>query len=373
MANNDFFDQSSEQSAVKSAIVSKYFWAWAKVIMPTVKRGGQKIAYLDLFAGPGRYADGTNSTPLLVLEKAIADPDMSQMLVTMFNDKDEANCRSLETAINSLAGIDRLKHKPVVMNQEVGLEMVKQFQQMQFVPTLFFVDPWGYKGLSLQLVNAVVKGWACECIFFFNYNRVNMGLGNDFVRPHMDALFGPQAADALRARIEKLPPEDREVAIVEELGKALNPTGNRRVLPFRFRSANGGRTSHHLIFVSKSFLGYHIMKGVMAKESSLREQGVASFEYNPADARFPMLFELNRPLKDLEGMLLAEFSGRTVSFKDLYECHSVGRRFTDSNYKAALKDMESRGLINAAKPGGKKRIKGKFPNDVLVTFPPVGN
>jgi hypothetical protein len=79
-----FFEETKEQSLVKSAIVSKYFWAWAKVMMPRVKSAGKKIAYIDLFAGPGRYKDGTQS---------------------------------------------------------------------------FFVDPWGYKGLSLQLVNAVVKDW----------------------------------------------------------------------------------------------------------------------------------------------------------------------------------------------------------------------
>lgn len=73
-----FFEESKEQSFVKSAIVSKYFWAWAKVIMSQVKRGGKKIAYVDLFAGPGRHKDGTKSTPLLVLEQAIADPDMAK-------------------------------------------------------------------------------------------------------------------------------------------------------------------------------------------------------------------------------------------------------------------------------------------------------
>jgi len=371
MTNNSFFDEGLDQSAVKSAIVAKYFGAWAKIIGKSCR--GDRIAYLDLFAGPRRYADGTKSTPLLVLEMAIADPEMSRKLVTIFNDKDDKSSRSLEQAIGSLPGIERLKHKPEVKNEEVGTEMVKQFQEMELVPTLFFVDPWGYKGLSLQLVNAVVKDWACECIFFFNYNRVNMGLGNEFVRPHMDALFGPGRADELRAKIDALPPQDRETAIVEELSKALNPTGKRFVLPFRFRSANGTRTSHHLIFVSKSFLGYHIMKGIMARESSLKEQGVATFEYNPADARFPMLFELNRPLDELEGMLLKVFAGQTISFKNLYESHSVGRCFTDGNYKAVLKDMEDRNLVTAAKAGGKKRIKGKFPDDVLITFSAARN
>ena len=83
-----FFEETKEQSLVKSAIVSKYFWAWAKVIMSRVRSTTKKIAYIDLFAGPGRYKDGTQSTPLLVLKHAIGDPDMCKMLVTLFNDKD---------------------------------------------------------------------------------------------------------------------------------------------------------------------------------------------------------------------------------------------------------------------------------------------
>jgi three-Cys-motif partner protein len=165
-----FFEETKEQSVVKSAIVAKYFWAWAKVIMSQVRSTVRKIAYIDLFAGPGRYKDGTQSTPLLVLKRATDDPDMRQMLVTWMNDKGENNSHSLEQAIKELPGVETLKYKPRVMNEEVGTEMVKMFQEMRLIPALFFVDPWGYKGLSLQLVNAVVKDWACECIFFFNYN-----------------------------------------------------------------------------------------------------------------------------------------------------------------------------------------------------------
>ncbi len=76
MSDQNFFEESRDQSIVKATIVSKYFWAWAKVIIPTAKAHGGNIAYLDLFAGPGRYQDGTKSTPLLILQQAIADPDM---------------------------------------------------------------------------------------------------------------------------------------------------------------------------------------------------------------------------------------------------------------------------------------------------------
>ena len=59
-----FFDESREQSEIKTAIVSKYFWAWANVIKGTAKRFGHKMTYIDLFAGPGRYEDGTLLFPL---------------------------------------------------------------------------------------------------------------------------------------------------------------------------------------------------------------------------------------------------------------------------------------------------------------------
>ena len=370
MATEHFFDESSEQSAVKTAIVSKYFDFWAKVIIPQVlKSQEKKIAYLDLFAGPGRYKDGTKSTPLFILEKAINDPTMSQVLVTIFNDKDEKNAQSLQTAIDAIPGIEKLKFRPVIWNKEVGSEMVKEFSSMRLVPTLFFVDPWGYKGLSLQLVNSVLKDWGCDCIFFFNYNRINMGLTNPFVHEHMNALFGEDRAELLRKKLATLPPDDRETCIVEELCEALGAKQGRFVLPFGFKNDKGTRTSHHLIFVSKHVLGYSIMKDIMAKESSLHEQGVPSFQYSPADGRFPLLFELNRPLDDLEEMLLSQFAGKTLTMNEIFEGHQVGRRFIKKNYKDALKQMETKGTI-VCDPA--KRKKDTFGDNVKVTFPAKG-
>ena len=77
MGSASFFDESTEQSQVKAEIVAKYLFVWAKVVIPSTKRHSGKIAYIDLFAGPGRYNDGTKSIPLLILERAINDPDMN--------------------------------------------------------------------------------------------------------------------------------------------------------------------------------------------------------------------------------------------------------------------------------------------------------
>ena len=255
MAKTKFFDERSDQSEVKARIVEKYFYAWARVIMPSAEKSGSRIAYIDLYAGPGRYKDGAASTPLLVPQHAIWHPKMSQMLIAFLNDAANDNATTLRSEIDKLPGIEKLKYKSVVSCGEVDEEAEKYFEQVKLVPSFSFIDPFGYRGLSLKIVKAVIKDWGCDCVFFFNYNRINAGINNPNVANHMDALFGKDRADALRSRLEGLRPDLREALILEELAAKIKALGGKYVLPFTFKNSNGTRTSHKLIFVSKSFKG----------------------------------------------------------------------------------------------------------------------
>lgn len=207
---------------------------------------------------------------------------------------------------------------------------------------------------------------------FFNYNRINAALDNDVFRPHMEALFGPDRLNKLRLKIDGLEPEDRETSVIEAFAQALKEVGGQHVLPFRFTNEGGRRTSHHLVFVSKHFKGFEIMREIMAKESSSTDQGVPSFAYNPADRRFPLLFELWRPLDEVGEMLMAEFAGSQITMSQIYQRHSVGRRFVERNYKDALRKLEKEGKIKSQPPAEQRRVlKGEvsFGPNVMVTFP----
>ena len=80
--------------------------------------GATKMVYIDLYAGRGRFDDGAESTPLMVLRRATDDPMISKSLVTIFNDKDHAT--ALRAEIAALPGIGTLTHKPSVYDREVG-------------------------------------------------------------------------------------------------------------------------------------------------------------------------------------------------------------------------------------------------------------
>lgn len=382
MVTNNFFDEQADQSLVKTTIVEKYFAAWANVIMATqnkanpTERVGHRVGYVDLFAGPGRYRDGATSTPVRILELALQSASLRDRLVCIFNDKDEDNARSLQKAVEAIPGITALKHKPDIWNKEVGSEIATKFENLRTVPLLAFVDPWGYKGLTLKLVNAFLKDWGCDCIFFFNYSRINAGLSNSRVREHMAALFGDQRAERLAEELQPLSPGEREATIVNEIALALreHAGGSQRfVLPFCFKNATGKRTTHHLVLVSKHFKGYDVMKDIMAKESSTDHDGVPSFVYLPPTAdRQLLLLGLNSPLDTPEQSLLQRFAGRTLDFEKIYEDHSVDTPFIRKNYRIVLGKLEDTGALTVIRPKGSMRTRGGvrvFGPHVTIQFP----
>jgi three-Cys-motif partner protein len=364
---DSFFDEPEERSRVKAEIVVNYFVAWSTIMAKRAER----IGYLDFFAGPGRYKTGEKSTPLLILERALASQDLTSRLVTVFNDANPEFTSTLEAEIDALPGIELLRYRPQVVTGEITDDLVEQFEKVKTIPCLSFIDPWGYKGLSLRLIRAVIKDWGCEVVFFFNYNRINMGIANNLVEPHMRDLFGEERLANLRQEIGPLKPEDREARVRRALGEALQDMGARFLISFRFRG-QGGRVSHYICFVSKHQLAYSIMKSVMAKRGAMDEDGVPLFEYMPKSAGTQLAFERDRPIEALPADLLSRFAGRTLTKKEVYDEHNVNTPFIMPNYKRVLIRMEERGQIKC-EPDRESRRANTLANRVLISFPPAAS
>lgn len=367
---DEFYEEIREQSEIKTRIVAEYFSIWAKIM--SSKDRTDRLAYIDLFAGPGRYGDGSKSTPIKVLEYILSEPKLRQMMVTMFNDANPEYVGSLQLALSEITGIESLKHKPIFYSSQVGDEFAKLFGKTNLVPTFAFVDPWGYKGLSSKLITALVKDWGSDSIFFFNYNRINMGIPNQTVEDHINSLFGEERANNLRPKLVGLTPEKRELLILNELAQSLSDNGIKYVLPFRFLKPTGKRTSHYLIFVTKHVLGYSLMKEIMWRHSSSYEDGVASFSYIPTpDLQLSFLSMFNKPLDQLGENLQKHFSGKTLTTQEIYDSHHVNTPFVLENYQEALLRFEADNKIIPDRPAEKRKRKGviTFGKTVRVKFP----
>ena len=366
MTTESFFSKPKEQSRIKAAIVGEYFDVWANVIVPHAKKRNIPLFYIDLFAGKGSYDDGTPSTPLIILKKALRNPDLRERLVTEFNDSDRPTTDALRQAVAKLPGIENLRHVPRITNDEVGLSTVERFEQTHLRPTLLFADPFGFKGLSLRLLKAVLKDWGCDCIFFFNFNSINRWATAKVVRSHIDLLFGEDSANELRSALPSLSPAERESAIVRALTSSIKQLGNLYVHTFSFEDARSERTSHHIVLATKHSVGYTRFKDITAKFSSASIQGVASFRYEPNPDR-QSSFVFHGPLDDLQSMLLAEFAGETISVREMHDRHSVDKPYRLPDYRQAVLNLEDKQCVVVHRVDGMR--KGVLPDHVTVTFP----
>jgi three-Cys-motif partner protein len=359
----DFFDEQTEQSAIKADIVVAYFAAWAAIMV----RRSKTIAYLDLYAGPGRYGDANKSTPLLILEKTIATPNLRSSLKTVFNDADIGHVQRLRQEVASIEGIDALTFEPDIRHGVVGDEQLALLNELGDAPVLAFVDPWGYKGLSLDLIRRLLRGFGSDVIFFFNYDRINRDITNDLVEKHMVSLFGDARLRSLQTALPDLNSGQREDAISRALAQALEEMGGSFLIPFKFRRGQQ-RISHYICFVSKHPRGYQIMKDIMAKRGLVDADGVPRFEYLPGGIEQQLSLFDERPIQFLARDLKAKFEGRSVSVEKLFEEHHLGTPFILRNYKTALMELEQAGEIEC-NPNAATRKRDTLANHVVVTFP----
>jgi hypothetical protein len=246
---------------------------------------------------------------------------------------------------------------------------------------LSFLDPFGYSALSLRLIHLLTRDWGCDCIFFFNYNRIRAAINNPTVAARMDALFGRERAHDLRQKMIGLTPGEAEQVILQALAEAVEE-GERMTCRYTFKNNAGTRTSHHIILVTKSPRGIQIMKQIMAKEGAWTLDGVPTFEHNPARERQKFqpaqlgLFaepRSSQPLAQLKQGLMAHFADRIVPVQQIWEEYDrVDPRFIPRNYKDALLTLEAEGEVVMDPPAERRQTRlGKptLADWVRVRFP----
>lgn len=368
----EFFDCPSEQSRVKAKIVTSYFTAWSRVIRDHWNKT-IPIGYIDLFCGPGVYQDGTKSVPIMLVESVLKDDKIKSRIQFLFNDMDMNNIHSLKSSINDIEGSRLLDAQIFYTNEIIDSTFADDIKLDSKLPILSFVDPFGYKGLTMELINKLIRNKGSDCIFFFNYNRINMALSsNTKFDEYLTGIFGLERAQVLKERLRYLSAEQREPMIINSLIESLKENDANYVLPFKFYSVDMIRTSHFIIFVTKNDTACRIMKQIMYSNSAKDVDGVASFEFKDSanfGNTYEQLFLFDRPLDNL-CIEIAETYKTPVLVKnvcDKYELN-INNRFVKRNVKDALIKLEECGrlVVLSGRKQTKRNGRLNMPDGALV-------
>ena len=87
----------------KHAILRRYLQAWT----PILSMGGfPQIAYIDGFAGPGRYSKGEDGSPVIALRIAVEQTAQNTTVMFLFVELKQERADVLQTAVDGASAIN---------------------------------------------------------------------------------------------------------------------------------------------------------------------------------------------------------------------------------------------------------------------------
>lgn len=346
------FEAFADHTLLKHAILHAYLQSWAFKILQWGE-AGNTVYYVDGFAGAGRDGKGNPGSPVIACKiaqvvrghlasgprprtvqlKVLAvesDPAMLALLDEQLSPFKRLDSAGVQTYSGSVSD-----HMSVIA-AEIGLR-----------PTLFFLDPFGLKGLDATTYPMMLAGGHNEIFALFHdigaarlrgVVHADTGIEQQLqaikkspsLFPELDAeaAHGLEAeADRKRKVVEKLVHPARD-AISRALGESswevelrgLSPDDARTELIIRFvrkliasgakyvqvlpmRGESGGH-KYCLVHASKSLTGYTAMK--QAVSDSLKKEDLSP------SMRERMREDLRMPVSEILRMMQQRFGGETV-------------------------------------------------------------
>jgi len=359
-----FFQRPTKRSLSKARIVSKYFDAWCGVLHDT-----KRLAYRDLYSGRGQYIEGSvPSTPMQICNVLQSRPETAAKMALYFNEESKELAADLEQLVTGHPVYGHLKTKPIFTSHSWNDNQGALGGIRPTCPTLAFLDPFGYDGLSLNEIGNFIQPFGCDCIFLLNTGRLIGAIENPAAENPIEFLFGGQRLPGIRKAVGQLRGRAREEELVRQTRQALKSLGSSDPPPFRFESDVSGRTSYHLFLVSKAPKAGSIWKEVLAKEGTKVGRLVTLEQRNNPDQESLVFMDL---LDELMDSLDNKFAGQTRHRLEINQTIAeASSNWTLSDVRKALLQMERDGRVFIERPdtGPYSTAGADLPTQCRVTF-----
>ena len=262
-------------TAAKHTILRRYLQAWIPIMSRLVCQwavdGQGRLVILDGFCGPGRYVDGEDGSPIIMLKAFLEHSQRDSIhaeLVYVFIDEDERRTKHLQEEIDALEAEqpggefpEQLKYEVITGRfEDVFTERVDELEQegKRLAPAFAFIDPFGYKDASMDLTERLLRFERCEALVYMPLPFVNRFIGKEDQEAVMDRLFG---TTEWREAIEMEGEERKRFLHDLFLEQLKAEEGDRLVRSFEIPTAKG--TGYHLFFTTGHEKGMEVMKDAM--------------------------------------------------------------------------------------------------------------
>jgi three-Cys-motif partner protein len=341
----------------KIEIVQRYLYLWFSIM----GRSNATLVYIDGFAGPGRYTNSEQSSPMAALKAALAALDDSgsalrtKHFAFRFIEKDLPNeLREVVFGTSWPAAFDiKVEGQAFEKYMTLALQKVRDSGKPP-PPTFAFIDPFGATGVPFGVISELLSYPRCEVLINLDSDGIGrLVTAQQFQKnqQHLNSIFGN---DTWKTALDPSLPMPRLSAQVLAFYKErlLSLPKTRYVFPFAMNTKQG-QLNYHLVFASQHPLGLRKMKDAMR---AVDQTGTYTFSDDTVgqslftfDSEAPAVFALQMQRK---------LGGKWRPYSEFDDFALNETPFTDP--KGMLRVLDSREKVHLKCIGSPPR-KGTFP------------
>jgi three-Cys-motif partner protein len=324
----------SEHTRAKHEILTRYLGAWYRILG---RSRAPRLVILDGFAGRAEYAGGESGSPVLIYEAAAraVDDGVAQQIDILCSEANPSNFASLEAVTAGLTECPGVKLRTRQEEFTVAATPVADWLAKRGgrIPSFAFVDPFGFTGVPLDVIKALMSVEHVEVLLTFMARDMSRFLTLDTVEVTLNEFFG---GDAWRACVD--PNEEaRTECLLLRYQAVVRPNIALYATPFRVFEDMRQTPLYYLVHLTNHPLGMRRMKEAMVAQAE--DLTFWPITVRPKDQ---LAFDVSEqpPYPSLQKHLRAEYSGRSLTFEELLNDDYPRGWWIEKHYRAAILDLE---------------------------------
>lgn len=349
----------------KHDILQNYLAAW----FPILSRYSGRIIYLDGFAGPGVYSKGEFGSPVISIKTANEHMLKSRFKNIMFlfieNRKDRAE-KLGEVLSETFPDIPNEKIEYYIMSEDFETALTRILDRLEergrnLAPTFAFIDPFGYTGFSMDLLERILSYKKCEVFITFMSGFIKRFLDEE-KEIALNDLFGTDEWKEIRdiSGYRDQPLLDLYMSQLKDCCDVKFVNSFKMINKYN-------QVIYHLIFCTNNLKGLDVMKKAMWRVDRRGEFKFSDREDEHQKYIFDFQDEehwIPRAAKEV----CEKFKGTVVKVSDIEEFV-----IAETNYifkKAILRHIEKYNpeKIKDVTVPGKTRRKSSFLDESIIHF-----
>ena len=321
-------------------MLGAYLRAWFPILghSPTFDR----IIYIDGFAGPGRYKQGEDGSPIIALKAALGalDGRIQKPFEFHFVERKRRVAAALKANIDDLkqrrvwpANIHITIHDQQTFQQAYEKHIRSHLQAFPRAPAFALVDPFGWTGIPLAVLSELMKRQSTEILVNFMFEEINRFIVHPDQGQNFDNLF---ACSDWR-QVETMAGGNRKKFIVDLYREQLRRfAGAKYVRSFEMRNQRNA-TDYFLYFVSNNRLGLSKMKEAMWKV----DPGGGFMFSDATNFDQAVLFQPEPDRRALRRLISERFANRRATVQQIENFVVDDTPFLATHYRKVIADMEA--------------------------------